>query len=85
MRIGYDAMVLTPPYSGVGVAVEAAALALARELGPDLTVFLPRDYAGADFPLASVLRAGVSGRTAAWRGSPWEQLLPPARGAARAN
>ena len=75
MRIAYDATTLVPPYSGVQVAVEGAARALARELGEDLTVVVPRSYR---LPCgeATVLHAPISGRSRVARIA-WEQLQLP--------
>lgn len=90
MRIGYDALVLHPPYSGVQITVEQAGRALAAALGPDLVRFVPQGYeagstgetpvplTGSPHPTeAGVYRAPLSGRNRLAR-ILWEQLCLPA-------
>lgn len=81
MRVGYDALALHPPYSGVQVTVEQAGRALAEALGPDLIRFVPRGYeqdgTGSRLPTETrVYRAPVSGRHRLAR-ILWEQLFLP--------
>jgi glycosyltransferase involved in cell wall biosynthesis len=85
MRIGYDALVLHPPYSGVQVTVEQAGRALAEALGSELVRFVPRGYGegGVRSPRptgASVYYAPISGGNRLARVL-WEQGCLP--GAAR--
>ena len=56
-------IVLRPPYSGVQVTVEQAALGLAEILGPDLVVFAPRGYGDSPRP-ARVMHAPSAAPTA---------------------
>jgi alpha-1,3-rhamnosyl/mannosyltransferase len=78
MKIGFNAAVLVPPYSGVAVAVEGAARALARELGPELTLFLPLDSGSEEslFGEARVMRIPVA-RRSRWSRVMWEQRMLP--------
>lgn len=82
MKVAFNAASLRPPYSGVQVAVENTARALAHLLGPDLLLFLPHGYAtsASGFcPGATVLPGPpLPGRLAR---VVWEQLALP--GAAR--
>ncbi len=98
LRVGYDALVLHPPYSGVQVTVDQAGRALAETLGPDLVRFVPREYeatGAGETPAtptvsprpagAGICWAPVSGRHRLAR-ILWEQLfLPTAAHRAGAN
>ena len=84
MRVAYNATTLAAPYGGVSVAVEAAARALARELGPELVMFVPSNYAEPEHRRdagatgePTLVRAPVTGRNRAARIA-WEQLFLPA-------
>ena len=92
MRVGYDALTLQPPFSGVLETVAQAAVALGEALGEELVVFLPSAWGGLSSPPAQgsgrqgglespphaeVVRAPLSGRNRLAR-ILWEQACLPA-------
>ena len=82
MRIGYDALALHRPYSGVQVTVDQAGQALAEALGSELVRFVPREYGerGLESPRHAedtLYRAPVSGAHRLARVA-WEQGCLPA-------
>ncbi len=80
MRIGYDALAVQRPYSGVQVTVAQAGEALAETLGAQLVRFVTRDYAetgrGPEALAGQVHRAPVSSKSRLARVA-WEQVFLP--------
>ncbi len=78
MRIGYDALALQAPYSGVQVTVDQAGRALAAALGEELVRFVSRGYGEErrEGEAGTVYRAPISGRSRLARVL-WEQGCLP--------
>jgi len=78
MRIGFDGLLLSPPYSGVQTAIEQMARALTDLLDTDLLLFVPRGATTRNqwMQAARTREAPLSGRNRLAR-ILWEQLCLP--------